>query len=169
MSKVYQKLDLTANILTIIVTVLILGALASKFLYTKPNSSPQKPSPTLGSKILLTNVEWSKHSKNVLLVLQKGCRFCTESANFYKNLIAQTNDKNIRVLAVLPQNKEEAQAYLNSLGIDGIEVIQSQLNSLNVGGTPTVIVVNGTGEVSKFWVGKLPPETEQEVINYLTL
>jgi hypothetical protein len=109
-------------------------------------------------------VDWSKSDKNVLLVLQTGCHFCSESAGFYRNLIAQTKDGNIKVVAVLPQTHEEAIKYLNGLNISGIEVKQSQLDSLLVAGTPTIIVTNKQGEITDVWLGKLQPNEEEAVL-----
>lgn len=164
MSKVYQKIELTANILIIVVAVMLVGVLAQRYFFAAPAPSEPK-SPTVGTKISDANFDWSKSNKNVLLVLQKGCKYCTDSAEFYKKLIQQTReDKNVKITAVLPQPKEEAEKYLSELGVSGIEVKQSQLNSLNVGGTPTIIVTDDKGEISDVWMGKLPPEKESEVI-----
>ena len=169
MSKVYQKIELTANILIIVVAVLIAGVFAQRYFFPNTSHSPERKTPTIGNKISDTDFDWSKSGKNVLLVLSKGCKYCAESAGFYKQLIRQTQDKNVKVTAVLPQTKEEAETYLNELGISGIEIKQSSLDSLNVGGTPTIIVADDKGEISDVWMGKLPPEKETEVINKLIM
>jgi hypothetical protein len=41
------------------------------------------------------------------------------------------------------------------------------LDSIRVGGTPTLILTNDKGEVTDFWVGKLAPDKEVELINKL--
>ena len=121
-------------------------------------------SPTVGDNVSLADFDWSKSNKNVLLVLQQGCHFCSESAGFYRTLIQQTEGKNVKVVAVLPQSKKEAEKYLNDLNIGGIEVRQSQLNALSVGGTPTIIVADDKGKITNVWLGKLQPEKENEVL-----
>lgn len=164
MSKPYQKIEATANILVIAVALLIIGILAHRhFFSTAPPATPPK-SPTLGSRVSLADFDWSKSNKNVLLVLRSGCRFCAESAEFYKKLIEQTKGKNVRVVAVFPQSKEEAEKYLNTLGISGIEIRQTQFSSLDVGGTPTIIVTDDKGEITNVWLGKLSSEKEKEVL-----
>ena len=102
-----------------------------------------------------------------MLVLSKDCRFCDESVDFYKKLISDTKGKNVNIVAALPQEKKAAEEWINGHGIQGIEVRQSQLNSLDVSGTPTLIILNNKGEVSDFWIGKLSAEKELEVINKL--
>lgn len=169
MSEAKQKIELIANILIIIAAVFLIGLIAQKNFFSESSNTPSSKYPTIGNKIPFDDVDWSKSNKNVFLVLQSGCRFCTESAEFYKRLIQQTQGKNVNIIAVFPQNKTEAEEYLKSLGISGIEVRQSQLNLLQVGGTPTIIIANDKGEISKFWIGKLLPDKEVEVINQLTL
>lgn len=62
---------------------------------------------------------------------------------------------------------EESAAHLSVLGLDGIEVRRSPLDVIQVSGTPTLILTNEEGEVRDFWVGKLTPDKEMEVINKL--
>ena len=124
-------------------------------------------SPTIGSKISALDVNWSNNKKNVLLVLQDGCRYCTESADFYKTLVQQTKDKNVSVTAVLPQDKEVARKYLDKLQLPEIESKQSALNTLDVSATPTLIIADAQGQVEKVWVGKLPSEKQSEVLALL--
>lgn len=168
MSKATQKIEQIANILIIIVAVLLIGILSQKYFFSSSVGISTPKSPAIGSKISLKNIDWSKSNKNVLLILQKGCQFCSESAEFYKKLIKQMQGKNVNIIAVLPQNKAEAEEYLNRLGISGIEIIQSNSDSLQVGGTPTIIIANDKGEISSFWVGQLLPDKEAEVISQLT-
>jgi hypothetical protein len=68
---------------------------------------------------------------------------------------------------VLPQEKEEAAKYLDGLGISGIEIRQSMLDTLLVAGTPTIIVTDNKGEITNVWFGKLSPEKENEVLSRL--
>lgn len=169
MSQISQKVEFIANILIVIVAILFIGILVQKYILSNFTSSSLPLSPTIGNKVSLPDTNWSKSNKNVLLIMQKGCHFCSESAEFYKNLIQQTQNKNVTIIAVLPQNKVEAEEYLTSLGISGIEIKQISLDSLQVSGTPTIIIANDKGEISNFWIGKLPSDKETEIINQLIL
>jgi hypothetical protein len=169
MSKINQKIELTANILIIVVAVLLIGVIAQRYLFA-PSADPNRPTrvqPTVGTKINLPATDWSGQSKTLIIALQKGCRFCSESAPFYKRLQESVRDKNVKLVAVLPGTQEESAGYLNQLGLTNLEVKQSPLNALQTSGTPTLILVNDKGEVTHFWVGKLPADKEDEVINQL--
>jgi thioredoxin-related protein len=164
MSATHRKVELTANILIIAVALLIGGVYVQKYLLGAAEPSSQRELPRVGDKVALPDFDWSKSNKNVLLVLQKDCHFCTESAGFFRNLLQQTKGKGVNIVAVLPQEKSEAEQYLRGLGISGIEVRQSLLDSLLVAGTPTIIVADDKGAITDVWLGKLPPEKENEVL-----
>lgn len=165
MSKFARKIELTANISIIVVALLVAGLLIHRYFFATSPATPKSPLP--GETVQLADFDWSQSNKNVVLVLQKGCHFCAESADFYKRLIQQAQGKHLVVVAVLPQNGDEAEKYLSSLGISGIQVKQSPLSSLHVGGTPTVIITDNKGKITDLWLGKLSPEKENEVLTKL--
>ncbi len=165
-----QKLEVTANFLIIVVAVLFGTVLIQKYLFAKnPTSSNEKArvQPVIGSKMNLSGVNWANQPKTLILALQTGCHFCNESASFYKRIIASVQNKNVQLIAVFPSGQEESAAHLNELGLTNLEVKQSPLNRLQVGGTPTLILTNDKGEIMNYWVGKLTPGKEAEVISQL--
>ncbi|MDQ3750112.1 MAG: hypothetical protein M3367_14050 [Acidobacteriota bacterium] len=56
---------------------------------------------------------------------------------------------------------------MNKLKLNDLDVKQASLDSLQVDGTPTLLLVNDKGEITNSWIGKLPPNKEAEVINKL--
>jgi thioredoxin-related protein len=166
-SKVHQRVELLTNITIIIVAVMFGYFLIQNFL------SPKQPQPqpikeiAKGTKINLADVDWQSNQKTILLVMQKGCHFCTESMPFYKTLIQKASEKSVKVVAVLPNSLEESNKYLKENGIQIQEIRQSSLGKIDVQGTPTLLLLNEKGEVSNSWVGKLPSEKEKEVISQL--
>jgi hypothetical protein len=69
------------------------------------------------------------------------------------------------LLAVLPQPVEEGRRYLATLGVAVDEIKQSSLSSIDVRGTPTLMLVNSDGVVTDTWVGRLQAEQEAEVLS----
>lgn len=174
MGKFSKYVEVIANVLIVVVAALCLFLLWQKYFRTEP--APQKTEqanrpapkvPVVGSKVSAVDVDWSKNKKNVLLVLQVGCRFCSESAEFYQTLMQQTKDKGVSVLAVLPQSKEEARKYLDNLQLSNLDTKQAAMNTLDVSGTPTLIITDDKGQITNVWVGKLPPEKQNEVLSLL--
>ena len=168
MSKLSQRIELTANILIIVVALLLVGFIGQRYFFAKSVENQQsRLTPIIGKPVNLPNQDWSAQPKTIVLALQTTCHFCNESTPFYKRLIESVKDKNIKIVAVLPQSVEESTAHLTKLGLSGLEIKQAPISVLDTSGTPTLIITNQKGEVTNFWVGKLPPEKETEVINTL--
>ena len=170
MDKLNQKLDTVATILIIVVTIMLGVVLTKQFFITSPaipnqnNSLAQLPSANNAS-LKLDGFDFSAQPKTVVIALQRGCPYCTQSAPFYKRLIEDTKDKNIKIVAVLPDSPEESREYLQKLGIDNLEIKEDASGSLPVQGTPTLFLANEKGEIINTWRGMLPPAREDEVIN----
>ncbi|HMG72315.1 MAG TPA: hypothetical protein VK582_02350 [Pyrinomonadaceae bacterium] len=169
MSKLSHKAELAANILIIVVAALLTGVIVQKYFFSKSATVNQQArvQPAIGSHVNLLDESRSNQSKTLILALQTGCHFCNESAPFYKRLIETVKDKNVRLVAVFPTSIEESKAHLNELGLTNLEVKRSPLENIQVSGTPTLILTNEKGEIMDFWVGKLTPDKETEVINKL--
>lgn len=168
--KFARTIELTTNIAIITVAVLLSIVLVKHYILPRvqPDVSALDSPPTVptGTKVSLQDVNWAANKRTLLMVLSDGCRFCTESADFYKKLVQERAKHNdVRIIAVLPQEVGTAQAYLNKLGVSVDEVRQSPLNVVGVRGTPTLILVDDKGLVTASWVGKLPVEKEFEVLN----
>ncbi len=113
-------------------------------------------------------MDWAKSNRTLLLVLQEGCHFCSESAPFYQRLARETAQlSGVHLVAVLPQDVAEGTKYLNSLGVPIQDVRQARLDAMRVAGTPTLILIDDKGVVTNSWVGKLSGEKEAEVLNQL--
>jgi thioredoxin-related protein len=136
--------------------------------YFLDNRSQPSLKITAGTKVPLQDVDWARNGQTLLLVLQKGCHFCTESAPFYQGLTREMEDsKTTKLIAVLPQEVNVSQQYLADLKVPINDVKQISPNFLGVSGTPTLILVNNAGEVIDSWTGKLPPDKEIEVLKKL--
>lgn len=166
MKKFLKPIEVAANVLIIVVAIACLAVIAQRYFRseTPPKAPPTLKSPVVGNKVSMPDIDWSKNRKNVLLVLQDGCRYCTESADFYRTLLQQTKDKGVSVTAVLPQDRDVARKYLDKLQLSDLESKQSALGPLDVSGTPTIIVTDDKGQITNVWVGKLPSDKQNEVI-----
>ena len=171
MRNLFKRVELLANVAIIIVAILLGVVLVQQFVLNKkfaaaPASARKEIAP--GEKITLAGMEWPKNSHTLLLVLQKGCRFCTESAPFYQRLVQETSGRNdVRLVALLPQTVDVGKQYLNDIGVNIADVRQVSPREINAGGTPTLILVNDGGVAVDVWSGKLPSEVESQVLSKL--
>jgi hypothetical protein len=164
-----QRLELLTNLAIIVAAVLLSVVLIKNYLlpnYFKDGPGDFRVPP--GVKVSLPGVDWSNNNQTLLVVLQKGCHFCTESAAFYQRLVREAaGSRSIHLIAVLPQTSDEGKKYLDELGVSIEEVKQAELDSIGVQGTPTLILVNDQGAVVTSWVGKLSADGEAEVLRRL--
>ena len=170
MNKLHKRAELFANIAIIIVAILLSVVLVKRFVLDRnepanPVAANQLAS---GDRVPLEGIEWLKNGHTILLVLQKECRYCTESAPFYQRLITETaNRADVKLIALFPQTVTEGKQYLDEIGVNISDVRQVSPKQVKVSGTPTLILVNESGVAVDIWKGKLPPEAESQVLRKL--
>jgi hypothetical protein len=163
-----RRLEIAANIAIILVAILICGVLVKTYLLNDAAPSPPEQASLAGTKVNVPEVDWRRNGRTLVLVLQKGCRFCTESAPFYQRLVQDAAQSGgVRLVAVFPHEVEEGRQYLREINVPVEELRQVKMQELGLRGTPSLVLVNGEGVVTDLWFGKLPPDKEEEVLNRL--
>jgi hypothetical protein len=162
MDRLSKRIEVAANVAIIAVALLLGLVLIKNYLIVKQPENPAVRA-TKNAEISLPGVNWSKNSQTLVLAVSSTCHFCTESAPFYRQL-AEAHSRT-RLIAVLPQSSEEGKLYLEGLGVAVDEIKQTPLSSINVSGTPTLILVNNEGVITDTWVGKLQAAQEAEVLS----
>ena len=164
-----NKLAAITNLAIVAVALLLGFVCVKKYLLTPTNARPAEPAPiVVGTRISLPDVDWSRTRKSMVVALNRECRFCTQSAPFYKRLVEKANgNKNLQLVAVLPHDPNTAHQYLDSIGVAFNEVRSSELNKISVSGTPTILLLNDKGAITASWVGALTVDQENEVLRRL--
>lgn len=171
MTSILKKVELLANIAIIIVAILLASVLIKSYLWTPNSIANNSRTATasqqieIGEKINLSGIDWQKNGKTLLFALSTTCHFCTESAPFYQRLAKEHGDTQLVVL--VPQSVDEGRQYLKKLGVTIDDVRQIPPNSLEVHGTPALLLVNSKGIVENLWLGKLQADQENEVFSRL--
>ena len=114
-AKLKSYLEVTVNIATLSVAVLVIYLFAKNYFTAKPASNLLK----VGSKLeQLSGYDYSSHQKTLILALSADCKYCTKSAPFYR-LLAQKQAENSKadktvtnVLAIFPDSQDEVAQFL---------------------------------------------------------
>lgn len=169
MNSLTKKIEVLANVAIVVVALLIGVVIVKRYLLPQSLNSGAAANARIqpGTKISLPGVDLSRGDKTLVMALSTTCHFCSESAPFYQKLTRAAEAKGVKVIAVLPQSEPEARQYLNGLSLTISDVRQSPLDSLGVSGTPTLILVDGKGQIASSWVGKLQSDRESEVMTGL--
>jgi hypothetical protein len=153
--------EIAANVSIVIVAVVIVIVFVRNYF---PASKASPLAIASGARLTGQPVNWHDSPKNVVLVLSTTCHFCKESSGFYRKLVEDCRS-HARTVAFFPQTPEEAQAYLRAEDVQVDEVKHADFQSLQIGGTPTLLLVDRNGVVQKVWLGKLSEVKEKEVLD----
>lgn len=163
MKNIARTIEVIANVAIICVAISLGVVLISRTVrsYRGTVSESVDTAQVKDQRIQLTGVDWSKNEQTLVMAISSTCHFCTESAAFYRDIRARTR---IHTIAVLPQSVDEGTNYLSRLGVQVDQVLQAPLGSIDVSGTPTLLLVSRDGTVIRRWRGKLPADSEKEVL-----
>jgi hypothetical protein len=162
-----KYIEVSSNLAILVVAMALLGAIVSARWWPRPGNAKFEDGLQKGQVLArLPSIDYGATPQTVLLVVSTKCSYCKESLPFYKRLIGeqQGTGQRTRVVAVFPNPKSEVERYKeqNQLNVESVPALN--YSPLNVTGTPTLILVDATGHVLDFWVGKLSNEEEQQVI-----
>ncbi|MGZ8842330.1 MAG: TlpA family protein disulfide reductase [Pyrinomonadaceae bacterium] len=164
-----KKIEIASNIAILVVACLLAMVLVKSYLLTGPQKAlepdPIEKGLVKPPAVSLLDIDWKANGQTVLLAISISCRYCTESAPFYRKL-AEDQHKT-RLIAISSQSVTDSRGYLERLGVRADEIKQFPLDKLGVNGTPTLIIVDSSGVVRSFWTGKLTPEQETAVLGTL--
>ena len=163
MSQWPKRLEVTTNIATLLMCLVIGGLIGRNYLL------PKRPLPTqnripIGSTLSVPGVQWQRTGKTIVLAISTQCHFCADSMPFYQKLVQAASIKNARIIGLFPQTTDESKNYLTNHQVAVAEVHQVSLARIGVQGTPTLMIVDASGKVTAEWVGKLDPAREAEVL-----
>jgi peroxiredoxin len=159
------NLELSAQIAIAIAIVAVAGVLVKRNLFPSSNLT-RPPQINAGEKLNVPNVDWEHNGKSLVFFLRKDCKYCTSSAPFYRQLIADANARNVKLLAILPNSLDDARQYLKSLDLAIDDVRSSSFAEYKINGTPTVLFVDNEGIVRRTWFGA-QSDREGEMRNQL--
>jgi hypothetical protein len=71
-----------------------------------------------------------------------------DSMPFYKQLTEKARGR-LNVVAVMPEPKPEAQKFLLDAGVETNQIVSATPDTIGVRGTPTVLLVEGSGKVKR--------------------
>lgn len=109
-----------------------------------------------GESLKLDTIRKANPSGRLLLIaLQSGCRFCKESIPMYRNLVAQSNALNAKVVFIFAEPMATALKYVKENQINTDDLQHEEFKAIHVNGTPTMILVDANNNVMDYWVGEI--------------
>jgi thioredoxin-related protein len=151
-TSIKDKIEVTTNLLIILVLVLIGGSLVKAHFGHKP------PGLSVGEQIAApAGYHWQEHDQTLVVAVRAGCIYCEHSYPLYLRLAGLEHDNRLKahMLVVMPDNKEKGAALLSAHGLSSQNISGTLLNNMKVYGTPTLLLVDANGRLLQSWIGEL--------------
>jgi len=159
-----KKLEIAAN-LAVIVLAVVIGSVFLRDRFARPGPDPNEVK--VGDQLPgLHAYNWKAHDRTLVLALRSGCHFCEASMPFYRKLaqLEQSNHTGVHLIAMFTDDPAIVRQVVETQQLT-IEVVPGfELGQVKVQATPTLMLVDEQGRVSKVWMGELPAAEEAEVI-----
>jgi hypothetical protein len=160
-----NKVEAAANVVVIMLAVVI-GSVFLMDRFASPGPGPNEVK--AGDQFPgLHAYNWKAHERTLVLALRSGCHFCEASMPLYRKLakLEQSNQiGGVHLIAVFPDDLAVVRHVVETQQLT-IEVVAGfELGQVKVQATPTLMLVDEQGRVSKVWMGQLPAAEEAEVI-----
>ncbi len=120
----------------------------------------------VGDRIELPGVAWGDHPATLVVAISSSCHFCVASTPFYSELTRSAHV--IPIVVAMPETQPAAIAFLRVHAIRPNDTVSVPLPSIDVAGTPTLLLVSSTGTITKSWVGELSRAQQQQVLQTVT-
>ena len=158
------RLDALANVAIIVVCC---AATTQVVLRIRREHAIPRPPVTLkaGERLSVQGVNWALAERTAVLVISANCRYCVASMPFYRSLVARRDLERARVRFVVLASDEPAvlSRYLGTHGLNIDQTGHVAAREMRIRGTPTLLVVSGSGVVEALWAGQLDSPTQQRV------
>lgn len=160
-NNVRANIELGAQIVIAIAVIAIAGVVVKRYLSSRQINPASLPRITIGERLNVSNVNWEDNKKTLVFFLMKDCVYCASSALFYRQLIEDASNRNVKSMAILPNSVDEARKYLQYLDLPITDVQTGTLSSYKISGTPTVLFVDHQGVVRSAWFGAAPQREKE--------
>ena len=159
-----------ANVAVVVAALVVLVSFARNYFLPTPRVVLQGGLQKGLQLPLIPGIDFSRSETTLLVALDPGCDYCSESLPFLKNLADKIRGgmDGVHMVTVFQSRDESARRYLqqNQLNVDA--VLGVDFKKLNLGAIPAIILSDKNGTVLDFWVGKPSAETEAQIARYLT-
>lgn len=166
--KLKSCVEIVSNVGVIALVAFVIAAFALNYRKVQPQLQPGLQKRAVMRD--LQGVKYADSRQTLVIGLSTRCEYCDASVSFYNHLAEFQRNKaqTVRIIAVFPNSLDEVLQYVEQTQLKLRAIPAADFVSLNVNGTPTMILVDDHGRIIDFWVGKLSSADEQHVIRNIS-
>ncbi len=161
--KMTASLDRIANVALIITCAVVTYALIGHLSRTQPN--PDAGVQVGGKLDPLPAVKYDQSQWTAILYVKSTCPYCTDSMGLYRSISALPSRKSgtLRFVAVSTESRTVSSAYLSQHAVTVDQIVEVLAGRP----TPTLVLVDRSGVVRNFWLGRQDAAGAQKILNTL--
>jgi hypothetical protein len=169
-TKLKGRLEVITNIAVCLAAVAVLLVMAGRYL-KETGTSIHSGLRTGGVLPSLPGVDYGKSSRTLLIAVSARCDGCGDSVPFFNQLKRSVISKgnSTQIVALFPETGDEVNRFVQQQNLNLEFVSGVNFKDFTFIGTPTMVLVNGNGQIIDFWIGKPSSDLQQEIINSLSV
>jgi len=170
MSQSTTRLEQIAQIAFILACVVLSGVALFRFGWT-PSVAPSPNSSAMPLKIGITLDKSSPlvddRQATALIVVSSRCRYCIDSLPLYRRLVEASSTNSFRVVFAGTEALDTTTGFLIANGHVNPTVVELP-PAIQVSVTPTLILIDKSGKVTNFWLGRLGQQQEDQLFTMVS-
>jgi hypothetical protein len=165
-----SRLEKTAAAVLVVSFLLLAGVTARRFVQSRRPDPATVPLVKVGEAVKLPGFTPGSAKLTFVIVLSSQCTYCLHDLPLYRQISAARSSSGglMHLIAVLPEKTAAAAAFLESSGVGTDNVLSMAPLEVGVQMVPTLLLLDESGKLKKYWVGEMNPEHEREVLAALT-
>jgi hypothetical protein len=102
--------------------------------------------------------------------MDANCDSCRESVPFFTMLVDKLRGKpgDARLIAMFQGGEEQTRRYAEQSRLNTDTIFGVDFKLLDLSALPSIILIDSTGTVLDFWIGKPSKDTEQQILRQIT-
>lgn len=168
MAQTNTRLEQTAQLAFIAACVLLCGLAVLRFTSATTGISESDTAPPLvgraldSSSPLVDGKQWT-----VLVIVSSKCRYCIESLPLYRRLAEDSARNPFRLVFAGAEPLDTITGFLVANGHPKPTIL-SLPPEIPVSVTPTLVLINSSGEITSAWLGRLTPKQEGSLFGVIS-
>ncbi len=167
--KYKQVLEVVTNLAVLVAAIVLVAFVMRSYFTTPPKRAAAKlpAGVTLGE---IKDLDYGDAQRILILVLSTQCKYCVQSAPFYRTLASMSGNltQRTRILGVFPEDETSVKAFLAKSQVEMEFRSDVDLSKLNVSSTPTLILLDKGKNIVNSWVGTLGAEQQADVVKTIS-
>jgi thioredoxin-related protein len=158
-----RVLESGSNIAVIVAAIVLTVTLVRHGGFIQQPARPDPVAQLQGKTLDVAALSIPDAERHLVLAISETCHYCEREMPFYKTLAGQLKG-HAALAVVFPENEPDPAKFLADRSVQADRVTSASFQKLGVIATPTLMLVDKSGRISRVWVGALSGHKHEEVV-----